>query len=596
MIRQAKAPRADTPAAAYIRMSGRLQDKSPKEQRAEIAKLAAGEGYRVVEWLSDEAITGDSTTDDRPGLAALLAGAKAGKFKVVLAWHTNRITREDPMDAIVFYNQLRKAGVNLHTCQEGAMDLDDFARQLLLFVNQKGSNDYLTELAAKTVRGKIAGAKTGARNGGYAPYGMDRGEFDASGKLVRRLKKGERAALENHVRLLPGRDDRKLEAVRYAFRRFDAAHLSYHRLALELQGAGYPPPDGRRWTRNQVWRTLAQAAYAGINRWGTRTAGVYFRARLDEIVSCGNDNPKGMWRLKLPEDVLSVEAAWEPIVPTDLFERVNRKVRPRGIKRRVANDRLPLAGLIVCANCGRNMTASSSYVKGRDGSAAYFYQTYLCGSYVYFRQCGHKSVSAGPLLAWLVARLREVYLGPSREALLAAIRAKLNGRKGPKGSALGQLRKRADGLDKQIKRLVTAIRTTDTPELVPELATVREERDALKARLEHARVFGEGRTPEEEAEQIADRVGKVCQRLTDKDPAIQREALRQLVVKIECRFGCKPGKRNSYPLAGGRIFLRENGPFSPFFAFLNFARPSWGRYLWRSVSRECWPSHRCTTV
>ena len=32
------------PAAAYIRMSGRQQDKSPAEQRAEITKLAAREG------------------------------------------------------------------------------------------------------------------------------------------------------------------------------------------------------------------------------------------------------------------------------------------------------------------------------------------------------------------------------------------------------------------------------------------------------------------------------------------------------------------------------------------------------------------------
>ena len=33
-----------TPAAGYIRMSGRTQDKSPAEQRAEITKLATREG------------------------------------------------------------------------------------------------------------------------------------------------------------------------------------------------------------------------------------------------------------------------------------------------------------------------------------------------------------------------------------------------------------------------------------------------------------------------------------------------------------------------------------------------------------------------
>src|SRR5208282_5836232 len=145
-------------------MSGRQQDKSPAEQRDEITKLAVREGYRIVLWFTDEAITGDSSTETRAGLADLLTAAKAGKFKVVLAWHTNRISREDPMDAVVFYNRLRKAGVGLHTCAEGAIDLDSFTAQLLLFVNQKASNDFLIELSAKSLRGKIANAKAGGFN------------------------------------------------------------------------------------------------------------------------------------------------------------------------------------------------------------------------------------------------------------------------------------------------------------------------------------------------------------------------------------------------------------------------------------------------
>ena len=135
-------------------------------------------------------------------MAALLSAAKAGKFKLVLAWHTNRISREDPMDAIGFYNKLRKAGVGLHTCCEGSIDLEDFAKQLLLFINQKASNDFLIEMSAKTLRGRIANAKAGGHNGGPAIYGMDRGLFDASDNLVRRLQVGEYVRQAGHrVRL-----------------------------------------------------------------------------------------------------------------------------------------------------------------------------------------------------------------------------------------------------------------------------------------------------------------------------------------------------------------------------------------------------------
>ena len=42
--------------------------------------------------------------------------------------HEELAQREDPMDALVFYNQLRKAGVGLITCCEGRIDLEDFGK------------------------------------------------------------------------------------------------------------------------------------------------------------------------------------------------------------------------------------------------------------------------------------------------------------------------------------------------------------------------------------------------------------------------------------------------------------------------------------
>jgi DNA invertase Pin-like site-specific DNA recombinase len=220
-------------------MSGRQQEKSPEEQEAEITKLAAREGCQVVECFTDEAITGDSSTSSRPGLAALLTAAKACKFKVVLAWHTNRISREDPMDAIVFYNQLRKAGVGLHTCCEGPIDLEDFAKQLLLFINQKANNDFLIEMSAKTLRGRIANAKAGGWNGGPAIFAMDRGLFDDDGHLVRRLQLGEYVRQAGHrVHLLPCTDQEKINAVLFAFTRFDRADLGVRDLARELEAKG----------------------------------------------------------------------------------------------------------------------------------------------------------------------------------------------------------------------------------------------------------------------------------------------------------------------------------------------------------------------
>ncbi len=48
-------------AVAYVRMSSDKQEASPKQQREEITKLAKREGYRIIRWYTDEAISGDAT-------------------------------------------------------------------------------------------------------------------------------------------------------------------------------------------------------------------------------------------------------------------------------------------------------------------------------------------------------------------------------------------------------------------------------------------------------------------------------------------------------------------------------------------------------
>jgi DNA invertase Pin-like site-specific DNA recombinase len=352
-------------------MSGRQQDKSPAEQRAEITKLAAREGCSIVAWFTDEAITGDSSTSSRPGLAALLTAAKAGKFKVVLAWHTNRISREDPMDAIVFYNQLRKAGVGLHTCCEGAIDLEDFAKQLLLFINQKANNDYLIELSAKALRGKISNAKAGGRNGGRAIFGLDRGLFDSAGVLVRRLMFGEYVHMAGHrVQLLPSTDPAKVEAVRFAFQRFDSADVGLTELAGELEAKSYPSPTGKGWDHSNVGRLLRTTAYVGTCRWGRNHAGKYHTSQGEDIIAIDRGTAK---RGRKPdEDLIVSEKVSESIVPAVLFNRVQAKLKAQERKpsRRTRRADYPLTGLIYCEHCGQPMYGAVTGGKNRRGERA----------------------------------------------------------------------------------------------------------------------------------------------------------------------------------------------------------------------------------
>ena len=239
------------------------------------AKLATREGFTIVEWFTDEAITGDSSTEARAGLAALLTAAKAGKFKVVLAWHTNRISREDPMDAVVFYNQLRKAGVGLHTCCEGAIDLDSFAKQLLAFRQPEGQQRLLDRAIGQVAPGKIATPRPGAETAkavlrpGPRPYSTQ------TGHLVRRLLPGEHVHMAGHrVQLLPSTDktiDRR-GTVRVSASSMPRTS-DFGIWPGRWRRRAHPSPTGRGWTHENLGKLFKTAAYVGTARMGNVSAG-----------------------------------------------------------------------------------------------------------------------------------------------------------------------------------------------------------------------------------------------------------------------------------------------------------------------------------
>jgi DNA invertase Pin-like site-specific DNA recombinase len=553
-----------TPAAAYIRMSGRQQDKSPAEQRAEITKLAAREGFAIVEFFTDEAITGDSSADERPGLAALVAGAKAGKFSVILAWHTNRISREDPMDALPTYNALRKAGVGLITCGEGRIDLESFTGQLLLFINQKGSNDFLVEMSAKTLRGRIANAKAGGHNGGPAIFGMDRGLFDADARLVRRLQPGEYVRQAGHrVHLLPSTDQAKIGAVRFAFERFDRADIGLRDLARKMEAKGFPSPAGKGWTHSNVGRLLRTRAYAGTARWGATASGKYHTACGDDIVPVNGKRGK---RRKPEPDAISVDGAHEGLVSVALFNRVQSKLpksTPYHPKRKAG---YPLAGLIYCQHCQQPMYGSALHSKS--GDKEYVYPQYICSTYAKRNgptngTCGRHPIDADLVLGWLTQKLQEIYLGPGRDALVREIKQQLKTEPKANKSDVERLQKRVVGLDREVSRLVKAIRTLDAAELVEELALVQAERDRVKAELAEAGKLTSSVDLDAEAERIADHLGEIGEQLTDSDPAVLREVLRQFVSRITCRWETTKVKtRTCSRLIGGTVELQPQTPFS----------------------------------
>ena len=166
-------------------------------------------------------------------------------------------------------------------------------------------------------------------------------------------------------------------------------------------------------------------------------------------------------------------------------------------------------------------------------------------------------------MAWIIHKLQEIYLGPGRDALHQEIKKQLKAEPKANSGDVERLQKRAAELDREVARLVKAIRSLDAAELVEELALVQAERNRVKAEIVQAGRFTDLVDLDAEAERIADGLWKIGQHLNDSDPAVLREVLNQFVSRITCRWETTEGKlRTRSRFVGGTVELRQQPPFS----------------------------------
>ena len=231
----------------------------------------------------------------------------------------------------------------------------------------------------------------------------------------------------------------------------------------------------------------------------------------------------------------------------------------------------PLAGLIFCGHCGKPMYGNCHHAKDRKGKPAYDYAQYICSTNATFGRDltrehhlrPHHAIDAGRVLGWLVHKLQDVFLGPGRDALVQEIRKQLKAEPKANRGDLERLQKRAADLEREVARLVKAIRTIDAEELVEELALVQAERDRVKAEITQAGRLADPVDLDAEVERMADSLWEIGQHLNDSDPAVLREVLRQFVSRITCRWETTQGKlRTRSRLVGGTVQLREQTPLS----------------------------------
>jgi site-specific DNA recombinase len=299
-------------AVGYVRISalmGRTQGEdllSDVIQRERIEAWARFRGARVVGWYEDIDVSGRKGVR-RPEFDRMVADAMAGKFDTVIVYRLSRFAR-NVRGALEALDELEGRGVTLVSVSE---DLDtSTATGKLLRTVLLAMDEFQSDLIGESWRHVHANR----RGRGIAHVATGLLGYDTSRDLA---------------------DGSKVQGARIVGVKTDDARAV--RLAYEMSGDGY----GYAAIRDRLHAEGFRPARGG--EW-------FAASTLSQMLR----NPTYAGLLRMPDGEL-VRAAHEPVVPLDLWERVQTRPK-KALRTRRANDGTSfLVGLVFCAGCGTRM-------------------------------------------------------------------------------------------------------------------------------------------------------------------------------------------------------------------------------------------------
>lgn len=318
--------------ALYARYSSDLQNqRSAADQLAALQRVVDQRGWTTAARFADEGISG-ATLGNRPGILALLAGAAARDFDLVLAEDLDRLARDQESAAHV-RKRLAFADVALETLTQGRLEGQAGIMQSA-FAGAMGEL-FLDNLRHKTRRGLEARVRGGFSGGGLC-YGYS---------LVPGEEKGVLQV-----------DEEQAAVIRRIFADY-ASGLPPRAIAIALNAEGVPGPRGGTWAPTTVSGDrragdgiLCQELYIGVRVFNRRT----FRKHPDTGARSGRLNPPELWiREAVPHLRIVSDEAWATVQARQKAmdgQPAHRSRRPKRL----------LSGLLRCSLCGGSMTLNGA--------------------------------------------------------------------------------------------------------------------------------------------------------------------------------------------------------------------------------------------
>jgi DNA invertase Pin-like site-specific DNA recombinase len=304
-------------------MSTEHQQYSTENQRQVIRDYAGRRGMTIVRTYTDSGKSG-LRIDGRDALKQLIQDVENGSadFSAIVVYDVSRWGRFQDADESAYYEYIcRRAKIEVHYCAEQFENDGSPVSTIVKSVKRAMAGEYSRELSAKVFIGQCRLIELGFRQGGSPGFGLRRMLRDSNGQQKGLLDRGEQKSIQtDRVILVPGPPE-ETEIVRWMYRTFVNEQIVESRLAQMLNDRGILTDLGRLWTRGTVHQVLTSEKYVGNNIYNR----VSFKLKKKRVV-----NPPEMW--------IRAQAAFDPVIPIDLFARTQEIIRDRS--RRYTNEEL----------------------------------------------------------------------------------------------------------------------------------------------------------------------------------------------------------------------------------------------------------------
>lgn len=334
------------PCAIYVRVSTQMQADvglSIESQIETLKKEAEKRGKPVYDIYADVKSGG---TFKRPEFQRLLKDSqiKPPPFDLLLTWSVSRFGR-NTMESYIATEKLRERDISIFYYKE-PFDTEDSLGNLIIEILRAVAEFSRLEYVKDVERSKIHLAKCGYSTGGPPPFGFRRAEVNDNGY--------------KRVKWEP--DPVAAPIARKVFEMY-ADGKGFKSVCKWLNDNGIPTIRGGKWRSSSFSRMLRNEIYIG---------NVVYNKEEKKGVKNGNlrhQKDKDKW--------IRTDGAVEPIVPKEVFDRVQKRLqgKNRGTAQTERSQYL-LSGLIKCNVCGLPYFGRTP--KKTENGKVYVISQYIC--------------------------------------------------------------------------------------------------------------------------------------------------------------------------------------------------------------------------